>query len=89
MVKEMNFDCYNKKVEIRKYEETPKTEEEIKQERIKEIKSELNGLDSTINRATEDLYVLTNTTPYTTIQEVITKKEALRTELQELTKVGE
>lgn len=69
--------------------EIPKTEQEIKQEKIEEIKAELNSLDTTINRATEDLYVLTNTTPYTTIQEVINKKEALRTELQELTKVGE
>lgn len=69
--------------------EIPKTEDEIKQERIEEIKAELNSLDTTINRATEDLYVLTNTTPYTTIQEVIAKKEELRKELQELTKVGE
>ena len=69
--------------------EIPKTEEEIKQERIEDIHEELNSLDTTINRATEDLYVLTNTTPYTTIQEVIAKKEELRKELQELTKVGE
>lgn len=69
--------------------EIPKTEEEIKQERINEIHQELTVLDTTINRATEDLYVLTQTTPYTTIQEVITKKEELRKELQELIKVGE
>lgn len=69
--------------------EIPKTEEEIKQERINEIHQELTVLDTTINRATEDLYILTQTTPYTTIQEVITKKEELRKELQELTKVGE
>lgn len=69
--------------------ETPKTDEEINRERIEEIKAELSGLDTTINRATEDLYVLTNTTPYTTIQEVIAKKEELRKELQNLTKEGE
>ena len=69
--------------------EIPKTKEEINQERIEDIKSELNELDTTINRATEDLYVLTNTTPYTTTQEVIAKKEELRKELQELTNGGE
>lgn len=69
--------------------EIPKTEEEIKQERIEDIHEELTSLDATINRATEDLYVLTNTTPYTTIQETINRKEELRKELQELTKVGE
>lgn len=69
--------------------EIPKTEEEIKQERIEEIKTELNDLDATINRATEDLYVLTETTPYKSIQEVIDRKEELRKELQNLTKVGE
>jgi hypothetical protein len=69
--------------------EISKTEEELNQERIEEIKSKLNQLDITINRATEDLYVLTNTTPYTTVQETITNKEELRKELQNLTKVGE
>ena len=62
----------------------PKTEEEIKQERVEKIHEELNTLDTTINRATEDLYVLTNTTPYQTIQEVINKKEELRKELHSL-----
>lgn len=69
--------------------QVPKTEEEVNQEKIEGIKAELNKLDNTINRATEDLYVLTNTTPYTTIQETINRKEELRKELQELTKVGE
>lgn len=69
--------------------EIPKTEEEIKQERIEEIKAELSQLDTIINRSTEDLYVLTQTTPYTTTQEVITKKEELRAELKNLTKAGE
>lgn len=49
-----------------------------------EIKTELQNLDSTINRATEDLYVLTNTTPYEKTAEVIQQKEALRQELQTL-----
>ena len=69
--------------------EIPKTEEEINQERIEEIKEELNSLDSTINRATEDLYILTDLRAYDTIEEVITRKEELRKELKNLTKVGE
>lgn len=64
--------------------EIPKTEEEINQERVEEIKAELEQLDVTINRATEDLYNLTNTTPYKSTKEVIDRKEALRTELKEL-----
>lgn len=64
--------------------EIPKTEEEINQERVEEIKAELEQLDVTINRATEDLYNLTNTTPYKSTKEVIDKKEALRAELKEL-----
>ena len=62
-----------------------KTESEIKEEREKAIKEELNELDNTINRATEDLYVLTETTPYETIQKVINRKIELREELQTLT----
>ena len=54
----------------------------LKEERIKEIKAELTELDSTINRATEDLYVLTNTIPYQTIQATINKKTELRQELK-------
>lgn len=69
--------------------EIPKTEEEVNQERIEEIKTELNSLDTTINRATEDLYALTNVMPYQTTLEVINRKEELRKELQNLTKVGE
>lgn len=53
-------------------------------ERAIEIKTELQNLDSTINRATEDLYVLTNTTPYEKVAEVIQQKEELRQELQTL-----
>lgn len=66
--------------------EIPKTEEEINQERIEEIKAELNSLDSTINRATEDLYILTDLRAYDTIEEVITRKEELRKELKNLTR---
>ena len=64
--------------------EIPKTQEEINAEREEEIKAELQNLDSTINRATEDLYVLTNTTPYEKVAEVIQQKEELRQELQTL-----
>lgn len=67
--------------------EVPKTQEEINAERVEEIKNELITLDGTINRATEDLYKLTNTTPYETIQEVINKKEELRSELHTLMEV--
>ena len=67
----------------------PKTDEEINQERIEEIKNELNSLDTTINRATEDLYILTDLRAYDTIEQVILRKEELRKELKKLTKVGE
>ena len=69
--------------------QVPKTEEEINQERIEEIKNELNSLDTTINRATEDLYILTDLRAYDTVEQVILRKEELRKELQELTKAGE
>lgn len=64
--------------------EIPKTQEEINSERAKEIKQELNSLDNVINRATEDLYILTNKTPYQTIQATINKKTELRQELKSL-----
>lgn len=48
------------------------------------ILKELEVLDLTINRATEDLYNLTNTTPYKSTQEVIDRKEVLRARLKEL-----
>ena len=60
------------------YDTRELTEEEINQERIEEIHQELNQLDTTINRATEDLYILTDLKAYDTIEEVITKKEELR-----------
>ena len=52
--------------------------------RKENIIRELAELDTIINRATEDLYTATNTTPYANVQEVIAKKEALRAELAEL-----
>ena len=52
--------------------------------RADEILAELAELDNTINRATEDLYTLTNTTPYQKTAEVIARKEELRQELKEL-----
>lgn len=64
--------------------EVPKTQEEINKEREEEIKNELVILDNTINRATEDLYTLTNTTPYQKTAEVIARKEELRQELKSL-----
>ena len=84
MVNEMIYNCNDKIIEIREYEEMPKTEEEIKQEKKEEITAELKYLDGTINRATEDLYNLTNTTPYKSTQEVIDRKEVLRARLKEL-----
>lgn len=54
-----------------------KTEEE-------KIKEELEELDKTINRATEDLYTLTKTTPYQSTQEVINRKIELREQLKTL-----
>ena len=52
--------------------------------RKENIIRELAELDTIINRATEDLYTATGTTPYTSVEEVIAKKEALRKELAEL-----
>lgn len=53
------------------------TEEEI-------IKEELMELDKTINRATEDLYELTNTEPYKSTGEVIERKKELRQQLKNI-----
>ena len=66
------------------FEKRELTEEEIKAERVEEIKAELNELDQTINRATEDLYVLSGLTPYAGITEVINRKNELRQELGEI-----
>ena len=64
--------------------EIPKTQKEIDSERAEVIKLELIALDATINRATEDLYTLTNTTPYENTQDVINRKIELRKELKSL-----
>lgn len=55
----------------------PRTEEE-------KIKEELEELDQTINRATEDLYELTGTTPYRSTGEVIERKKELRQQLKNI-----
>lgn len=68
------------------WEKYKKSEEEIKKEREMSIKIRLARLDETINRPTEDLYELTNTTPYETVKKVIEEKKELRSELQELNK---
>lgn len=69
--------------------EIPKTEEEINQERIEEIKIELEKLDATVDRQWEDYYKREGITPVERIATVIAKKEELREELQTLTKAGE
>lgn len=66
--------------------EIPKTQEEINAERELEIRAELEALDNTINRATEDLYTLTELTPYKSTQDVINRKIELRDELKILQK---
>jgi hypothetical protein len=66
------------------FEKRELTEEEIKEERANKIKVELEELDKTINRATEDLYTLTNSTPYASVAEVISRKNELRQELKEV-----
>lgn len=59
-----------------------------KEQKIEEILAELEELDQTIKRATEDLYTLTNTTPYQKTADVIARKEELRQELKELKELG-
>lgn len=55
----------------------PRSEEE-------KIKEELEELDQTINRATEDLYELTGTTPYKGTGDVIERKKELRQQLKNI-----
>lgn len=78
------YNAKTKQIKKEQYEPKPKTEEEIKKEKEAEIKSELEELDKTINRATEDLYVLTKLTPYESITKVINRKNELRNELKEM-----
>ena len=61
-------------------DEFRKTEEE-------KIKEELKELDKTINRATEDLYELTDTKPYKSTEEVIERKKELRQQLKNINEV--
>ncbi len=70
-----------KEVTTEEYIPEELTPEQQKKQREKEIKAELQELDKTINRATEDLYVLSNLTPYEGITEVINRKNELRQEL--------
>ena len=78
---------YNSKTKEIQKEKSPeyiKDETELKNEKVNEIKMELEELDKTINRATEDLYTLTNSTPYASVAEVISRKNELRQELKEV-----
>ena len=52
--------------------------------RRRNIYSELEALDTTINRATEDLYKATGTIPHEAIAKIMQEKEQLRAELKEL-----
>lgn len=52
--------------------------------RREQITRELEEKDKIINRATEDLYKATETTPYASVAKVIEEKEALRAELAQL-----
>lgn len=75
------FNAKTKEVTTEEYIPEELTEEQAKKQREKEIKSELKELDKTINRATEDLYVLASLTPYESITQVINRKNELRQEL--------
>lgn len=78
---------YNAKTkEVTKEEFMPikPTQEQLNKYRIDEIKEELNELDKIINRATEDLYTLTNLTPYASVAEVINRKNELRRKLGDM-----
>lgn len=68
--------------------EIPKTQEEIKKERINQIKNQLEVLDSTVDRQWEDYYIRENVTPVERIAVVIAQKEELRSELQSLNEEG-
>ena len=62
---------------------------EFSMTREEKIKDELEMLDNTINRATEDLYTLTETTPYESTKNVINRKIELRQQLKNINKEGE
>lgn len=80
----VTYNVKTKEVKKEEYQAKAKTEENIKKYREQEIKNELEELDKIINRATEDLYVLTNLTPYESITKVINRKNELRNELKEM-----
>jgi len=67
-------------------EEIPKTEVEIKQERLNEIQEELEDLDKTVDRQWEDYYIDNDKTPVERIAVVIKQKEELRAEYQAIKK---
>ena len=67
-------------------EELPKTENEIKQERLNEIQENLEVLDKTVDRQWEDYYIKNNVEPVERIAVVIKQKEELRAEYQTLEK---
>ena len=73
-----------KEVSMEEYTPIAPTQEQMNKQKQIEIKEELEQLDKTINRATEDLYTLTNSTPYASIAEVISRKNELRQELKEV-----
>ena len=64
--------------------EIPKTQEEINEERVEEIKIELETLDETVDRQWEDYYIRENVTPVDRIAIVINQKKELREELKTL-----
>lgn len=64
--------------------EIPKTQEEVNNERVEEIKTQLETLDKTVDRQWEDYYIREKVTPVNRIQVVITEKERLREELKSL-----
>ena len=78
------YDAKSKKVRKEDFMPAKYTEEQLKEIKINSIIEELNELDKTINRATEDLYTLTNSTPYASVAEVISRKNELRQELKEV-----
>lgn len=64
--------------------EIPKTPKEINEERVEEIKIELETLDETVDRQWEDYYIRENVTPVDRIAIVINQKKELREELKTL-----
>lgn len=78
------YNNMTKKTQIEEIIASELTAEEIRNQRIIEIKEELKELDKIINRATEDIYVSIKIVPYIKTEDVIQKKEKLRAELKDL-----